>query len=208
LQIKKLDSHGNIFVAYTSNNRTQKFDPNGNFLLNIGKPGAPPGKAGFADGQFTQPRSIGIGPDDRLYVADTYNSRIQVFDDNGNFLMKFGNVGFGPGQFVFPAGVIVDNSTGNIFVADYGNFRIQVFNSHGSFLYQFPTRPAVMEPYFSYIDNKGHLFESDGASHYIIAFNTTTGSFISQFGGIGVNPGQFSGPRGIAIRFGRQLLGC
>ena len=168
----KLDSHGNIFVADTSNNRIQKFDPNGNFLLNIGKSGAAPALGGAGNGQFNKPRAIAIGPNDILYVADTYNNRIQEFDNNGNFIRTFGQIGSAPGQFLNPSGIVVDRSTGNIFVADTGNARIQIFNNNGQFLSQFKTRIIPMEPYFSYIDKSGHLLVSDGANHVINRFDT------------------------------------
>ena len=194
----KLDSHGNIFVADTSNNRVQKFDPNGNFLLNIGKSGAAPALGGAGNGQFNKPRAIAIGPNDVLYVADTYNNRIQVLDNNGNFIRTFGQMGSDPGQFLNPSGIVVDSSTGNIYVADTGNARIQIFNSNGQFLSQFKTGIIPMEPYFSYIDKSGHLLVSDGANHVINRFDTSTGSFLSQFGALGTAPGTFHGPRGIA----------
>lgn len=49
----------------------------------------------------------------------------QVFNQEGEFMLKFGSNGEGNGQFNAPTGVAVD-SNGNIIVADWGNSRIQV----------------------------------------------------------------------------------
>lgn len=50
---------------------------------------------------------------------------MQVFNTDGEFLLKFGSNGEGNGQFNAPTGVAVD-ANGNIIVADWGNSRIQV----------------------------------------------------------------------------------
>lgn len=49
----------------------------------------------------------------------------EVFNAEGEFLLKFGCSGEGNGQFNAPTGVAVDLN-GNIIVADWGNSRIQV----------------------------------------------------------------------------------
>lgn len=48
-----------------------------------------------------------------------------MFNQEGEFMLKFGSNGEGNGQFNAPTGVAVD-SNGNIIVADWGNSRIQV----------------------------------------------------------------------------------
>lgn len=82
---------------------------------------------GTGPGQLAS-RPLGIAVDGvgRVYVADTGNNRIEIFDSSGAFLETFGTFGNGPGEFATPAHVAVDAS-GNIFVTDANNFRIQVF---------------------------------------------------------------------------------
>ncbi len=65
------DSHGNIYVAGATIDRVQVFSPQGVFLLAFGNKGGGPG-------EFLMPAGITIF-DDRIYVADSYNRRIQVF---------------------------------------------------------------------------------------------------------------------------------
>jgi len=74
-----------------------------------------------------------VGPDGSVYVADTWNHRIQKFDANGKFLTTWGQEGQGDALNVFwgPRAVAVD-STGRVFVADTGNKRISVFDANGT----------------------------------------------------------------------------
>jgi sugar lactone lactonase YvrE len=193
----KVDTQGNIWVADTVNNRVQKFDSDGNFLLNIGKSSGD--RPGPQEGSFNRPRALAVGPDDSVYVADTYYSRIQVFDNDGKFIRTFGSLGDGLGQFANPSGIEVDRESGVVYVVDSGNARIQSFSADGKPLSEFPTRTVSMEPYFSYIDPSGHLLASDNAEHKIHRFDVNTGEHLGEFGGVGSEPGKFRGPRSIAV---------
>lgn len=84
------------------------------------------GKAGSAEGEFFHPTNICI-KNDRLYVSDTTNFRIQVFDLRGKFLDTFGKVGKRPGNFSRSKGIAVDNE-GRIYVVDAAFENVQVFN--------------------------------------------------------------------------------
>jgi streptogramin lyase len=191
----KVDSQGNVWVADTVNNRVQKFDSNGKFLLSIGRSAGD--RPGPQEGSFNRPRALAIGPEDSVYIADTYYNRIQVFDSSGKFLRAFGSLGSEPGQLSSPSGIAVDKSSGAVYVVDSGNARIQVFDGSGEPLAAFPTRSLAMEPYFSYIDSAGYLLVSDNAEHKVHKFNLNTGEHIGEFGGLGSDPGKFRGPRGI-----------
>ena len=62
----------------------------------------------------------------RIYVADTGNNRIEVFNENGAFLAMWGSSGTGDGEFAAPTGVVVDDS-GAIYVLDTDNNRVQKY---------------------------------------------------------------------------------
>ncbi len=68
-----------------------------------------------------------------VFVIDSGNHRIQVFDIYGNFKRKWGSVGSLDGQFFSPSDVAL-NSMGEVFVSDTNNHRIQVFDQNGNFL--------------------------------------------------------------------------
>ena len=90
---------------------------------------------GAAAGQFVVPLSLDVGPDERIYVLDAGNGRIQVFDFDGTYITQFGGFGGGEGEFDFLggaeatdfAGSIAVDDDGFIYVADVGNQRIQKF---------------------------------------------------------------------------------
>lgn len=98
----------------------------GEFLFDFGKRGKDPG-------DFNFPRDLAVGKDGRLYIVDSGNFRVQVFDRDGKFLKSFGNVGRQVGQFSRPKEIAADPA-GNIYVVDtaFGNF--QIFNPEGELL--------------------------------------------------------------------------
>ena len=63
------------------------------------------GKEGSANGQFNEPHDIAIDSQGLVYVADTFNHRIQKFTSNGKFVAQFGSEGSGPGQLKGPRGI-------------------------------------------------------------------------------------------------------
>ena len=88
---------------------------------------------GFADAdEFSGPAGIAVDGAGKVYVADTGNNRVQIFNDNGELLEDRGLDG-GEGEFDGPAGIAVDGA-GNVYVADTVNDRIQVFSHSGAFL--------------------------------------------------------------------------
>ena len=112
-----VDEDGFIYVTDThtalgGNSRVQKFDHRGRFVLAFGEHGTAPGQfagrvgprsptAGSVGGLNPEgPYGIAVGPKSgNLYVADTDNGRIQVFDRQGRFLRLFGDgVIYGPRQ--------------------------------------------------------------------------------------------------------------
>jgi len=81
---------GSIYVADTENNRIQHFDPQGNLLNAWGSFGAGTDANNPAPGGvFNEPWGIAVGPDGSVYVADTWNNRIQKFDPEGTFISSW-----------------------------------------------------------------------------------------------------------------------
>lgn len=100
---------GDVFVADGyGNNRIAKFSAEGKFLLDWGH-------KGDASGQFHTPHGITLDLENRVYVADRTNARIQVFDEDGNFLYQFKNNRLGR-----PWGLEVGGN-GYLYVVDGGD---------------------------------------------------------------------------------------
>ncbi|TBR11785.1 MAG: 6-bladed beta-propeller [Rugosibacter sp.] len=86
------------------------------------------GEKGNAPGQFNDPTGIAIA-NDEVFVSDSRNGRIQVFDLDGHFKRQFGAPGKGEGQLGRPMNLTIHKD--ELYVAEYFNDRIQVFSLDG-----------------------------------------------------------------------------
>ncbi|MFA6434210.1 MAG: 6-bladed beta-propeller [Elusimicrobiales bacterium] len=91
-------------------------------------------RSGAQQGQAKNPRGMASDPKGQLYISDTGNGRVQIFNADGTYANLFGEEGSKEGKFSDPAGIAV-NLKGVIYVADTGNRRVQAFNSDGIFLF-------------------------------------------------------------------------
>jgi DNA-binding beta-propeller fold protein YncE len=125
---------GVLYVADSRNHRIQKFDSAGNLLWTTGSFGSIDNNTA-QPGLFNEPWGVGVGPDGSVYVADTWNHRIQKLDANGQFITMWGRFGQGESIDAFwgPRSVVVDGR-GRVYVADTGNKRVAVFDEQGNAL--------------------------------------------------------------------------
>ena len=128
---------GSLFVADSRNHRIVHLDSQGLFLNAFG------GYGNVMDGQIpgglmNEPWGVAVGPDGNVYVADTWNHRIQVFTPDGQFLRMWSvfEVNGLPDGFWGPRGIALDAS-GRVFVTDTGKQRMVVFDANGTYLTQF-----------------------------------------------------------------------
>lgn len=87
-------------------------------------------------GDFGAPSNVALDKDGNVYVSDTMNNRVEIFDADGNFISLFGKHGDGPGYLARPKGIAVDGD-GHIWVVDQMQDRVQVFNREGQLLTYF-----------------------------------------------------------------------
>lgn len=128
---------GSLYVADTDNSRIQHLSANGDVLQVWGSFGDA-AQGATQGGQLNQPWGIGLGPDGSVYVADTWNHRIQKFTADGKFISMWGYFGQGEQLNALwgPRDVAVD-SKGRVFVTDTGNKRVVVFDADGHGLASF-----------------------------------------------------------------------
>lgn len=88
------------------------------------------GGFGTEPGQFNRAMAIDLDNQNRLYVCDTGNNRVQQFDLEGNLLAVIGEPGIAPGQLKDPFDSCVTPS-GRLFVCEFGTNRISVFDEGG-----------------------------------------------------------------------------
>lgn len=91
------------------------------------------GSEGSEAGQLNFPWGITIDGAGDVFVADTFNHRIQKFSPSGEPLFSFGRQGLGEGEFQTPKDIAVDVD-GFIYVLDSDNHRVQKFDASGNFI--------------------------------------------------------------------------
>jgi len=116
---------GTAYVADAYNHRIQRFSTDGRRLDAWGGP-LGLGVLGPWKGWFSVATGVHVGARGRVFVADFYNHRIQVFGPSGDFVAQWGSSGSGAGAFDRPTDMVT-GSEGRIYVTDFGNDRIQVF---------------------------------------------------------------------------------
>ena len=138
------DPSDNFYVVQSANDRIQKFDSNGGFLIGTFAFGGD----GSAEGQFINPHGIAVDMNN-VYVSDAGNHRVQKFDTSLAFVSmwgwgvqdgtaelqtctsgcQIGLAGSGVGQLDSPEGI----ASGSIYVADANNDRVKKFDVDGVF---------------------------------------------------------------------------
>ena len=126
--------NGDFFVADGyENTRVVKFDAAGNYLLEWGDKGAPPNE--MRPGFFNNVHGIAVDPQTRrVFVNDRQNRRIQVFDENGDYLDQW-SVGDAPADIH----LIMITADGYLWAADRGTNKILKYDLDGNFLYSWGT---------------------------------------------------------------------
>jgi ABC-type Fe3+ transport system permease subunit/streptogramin lyase len=160
-----VNSHGEFYLPeYGVIERVQRFaGTNGVFLNSFGR-------AGTGPGEFNRAEGIAVDAQDQVYVADSCNHRIQVFDRAGKFLRQFGKPGSGAGELSYPYDLCVD-AAGRVFVCEFGNSRVQVFDAAGRSL-EIIGKPGAEagrfnNPWGLALDSHGNLYVADALNHRV-----------------------------------------
>lgn len=203
---------GSLYVADTWNYRIQHLNANGEEVL---ASWGQPNEAGFGastqptDG-FWGPRDVAVDPQGRVYVSDTGNKRIRVYDLTSGtpvFLYDLGSGGSGPGQLNEPNDVVVHPVDGRIFVADTWNRRVSIFSKDGTYLSSFLVRAWYETnsslPYMAIDASRDMLYVGDPNAGRVLVFNTA-GECLGSFGNLSqdtttATTSQFNVVSGIAV---------
>ena len=184
------DRDGNILVA--SKHCVQKFTADGVFIAAVNK-------ENNKQLEFCDVAGIGIDRNNRVFVCDYGNHRIQILNADLTFSSSFGSCRGGDGQFLYPLNVTFD-STGNVYVTDIGNHCIQVFTAEGTFLRKFGKKDGgdgrLNFPTTASIDSDDVVYVTE---YNCVSMFTCEGQFLGSFGTKGNAPGQFNDPCGIAL---------
>jgi DNA-binding beta-propeller fold protein YncE len=140
-------------------------------------------------------------------VTDDANPFVQKFDNDGNFLMKWGGKGTGEGQFSHATGIAVD-ADGEVFVADYQNKRVQKFDPTGKFISTWTMGEDIKAegtPEAIAIDADGNVYISDYVFGRIQIFDND-GKFLWALSSESITQSLFKRPTGLAFDANGRLL--
>ncbi len=125
-------------------------------------------------GEFFGPRAIAF-LNNQVYVVDTGNNRVQIFDLDGNFKSAFGGFGTEDGKLSEPVGIAA-GPDGRIYVADSGNARISVFTAAGAIAAEWPVDAwggrIYYEPYLAF-GRDGSLYATSSETGSVEIFSVT-----------------------------------
>lgn len=154
------------------------------------------GSPGSGPGQLSEPRGVAADGRGNLYVADSKNSRIDVFDGNGAYLRSIGEKGSADGQLNEPGGVAV-GPDGTIYVADTWNHRIARFRADGAWDGAWVDENRTFFGPRSVVLSQGSLYVADTGNKRIVRLDAE-GKVTASWGVAGNQPGQFVEPVGLA----------
>ncbi len=185
-----VDQGGNLVVLDAKTCSVQIIGKSGELIAKFGEPASPTtGKIEIGAGGFFHPQALALDEKDNIYVSDTGNHRIRVFNPAGKVLNKFGIQGARLGEFNSPAGITLDNAS-NLLVVDEKNYRVQIFTYRGVFKNKFGKRGSSRGEFSSPIgiatDSKRNIFVSDRdlriqifdpEGYYLTEFGTPQGNY-------------------------------
>ena len=149
------------------------------------------------NGGLSNPTSIAIGPDQRIYVGDSSYNRIQVYLPDGTFSFSITN-GFGSIR-----GMITDGN-GNLYVADNSYNCVWVFDKNGILIRKVGgitgsgngQLNAVMDVGVAV---NGDIYILEGNNKSRVSVFDNNGAFIRNWGGFGGLAGQLYTPTSLAV---------
>jgi DNA-binding beta-propeller fold protein YncE len=164
------DKRGHYIVGqYGIDDRIQEFDPEGKFVRMFGSQGELPG-------QFSRPQGLELDSQGLLWVADSCNNRMQVFDMSSTepkLVDVWGTAGTEPGQLQTPYGLVFDQD-GTLLVCEWGNHRIQRFTRDGESLEIWggygKDAGQLQRPWGIVIDSKRQLHVLDSENYRVQRF--------------------------------------
>ena len=189
---------GHLFIADSGNQRVQAFDSGTLALVEtIGVSGV----SGSDDGHFTQPVAVGFDvATGRLFIADSGNQRIQVFDARSfAYVATLGTAGVAGSDnahFNAPVSSHVNPVTHQLYVADSGNDRVQVFDA-GTLAYVATLGTTVAGSDNAHFDqprdaepnpSANQIMVADSANGRVQLFDATSLAYVATLGGPGLDP--------------------
>ena len=177
------DTDNYLYVSDYHNGRVQRFDVSGGYVCEYGKQGK-------GDGDLDSPLGVVIHSN-KVFIADTRNRRISVFQLNGQFCSIIGL-----GHLNSPHGVTVTTNN-QLLVADNMKNCIFSFALDGTYIGKFGNS-QLTGPYGLATDIHGFVLVTESGNNCVTVFDQD-GAFVYSYGSSGSAHGEFSYPREIAV---------
>jgi sugar lactone lactonase YvrE len=152
-----LNSKGEIFVSDGYGNaRIHKFSSDGELLLSWGEPGTGPG-------QFRLPHSVWVDRNDRLWITDWQNNRLQIFSENGEFIEEWTDL-------AGPSDIFIDDN--NIVYVSEEEWRISILDEKGTLLGRWDSQGEPLQkatfhaPHCIAVDSRGDIYVGEVSFAY------------------------------------------
>lgn len=153
-----LSASGEIYVSDGYGNaRVHKFAPDGTLLFSWGEPG-------FATGQFRLPHFVSVDKEERVWIPDRENNRIQIFDAHGQFLTQWT-------ELVRPTDICIDND-GIVYISELC-LRVSIFSNDGNPLACFGNEDGkdreqalFLAPHTISVDSRGDIYVGEVSMTY------------------------------------------
>jgi len=195
--------HNRIYVLDGTHGQVKVFNEQGAFNFSFGSKGR--GKK-----QLLNAMGIAVDDEGNVYVADSGNHRIQIFDYNGKWINTFDlprKTGHKPSD---PTDVAVNSAGDRCYVVDNDNHTILMYNKNGSqLLRQWGERGEILGkfryPFFISVGQNGAVAVVDLLNTRVQVFDPE-GKFIHLVGDWGVDRGEFYRPKGITIDKNNRIL--
>ena len=158
-----------VYITDIQTNKAYVFDLDGKLLLEVGKPGT-------EQGEFNAPNAITADEEGKIYVVDTGNQRVQIFDSKGKFIkiVNGSNEGKGESIFVNPRGIAIDQR-GIMYVVSNLTHFVYGFDKEGKKVFEFgglgENNGQFSLPNGLFIDEKDNVLVTDTLNIRVQVFN-------------------------------------
>ena len=142
---------------------------------------------------------MAIGADGRIYVVDSGNHRVAVFDSDGDHVLYISSKGKKQQELMNPVGI--DVVGGHVYLADKDNHRVQVFDKQGKYRKNIPLseKGKNVRPVDVAVNhNDKTIYVSGNNNHKILSYDYS-GRLKHQWGGEGTNRGELRYPATISV---------
>ena len=213
---------GGLYVTERDGLRLLKYNTSGLIQWSVGEPAVTGADNDhFGDYWAGLEGNPAVDASGKVYVTDTANHRVQIFNPNGTYFGTMGETrvaGNDNAHFACPAGAAVSPVDGDIFIVDHCNHRVQVFYSNLNYKTTIGVTSVAGDsnlqfnnPWGVAIDASGNIFVADADNFRVQKCNLVGLNYAcSTFAGVtGVESRSFDHvvPISVAVdRYGRVFV--